>query len=1145
MRYRPTRAFLAAAATALGVLAACGRLAAGDAEDFQRLSTEFDRQAAAGKYAEAEKTAQQMRRLAEGPLAKDEKLLGQSLDHEGRACLELDRYAEAETLVKQALAIREKVLGPAHPDVAQSLTTLGWLYDRQGRYAEAEPLLRRALAIREKALGPAHADVAQSLTTLGLLLQARDRFAEAEPVLRRALAIREQALGPDNPAVAQSLNNLGLLYRRIARYTEAEPLLKRSLAIREKALGPEHPDVALTLSNLAALYQLQGRHTEAESLVRRALAMREKALGPQHHAVAESLYELGNLYHHQGRYAEAEPLMKRALAVRQQVLGGEHPSVASSLNDMAVMYQAQGRYAEAEPLLQRAVAIREKALGPEHISVAQTLNNLAFLYERQGRYAEAEPLVERSLAIREKALGPEHPDVARSLSILANLRGSQRRYKEAEPLVKRCLAIREKVLGPEHPLVAANLNNLAWLYMAEHRYAEAEPLYQRSLAIREKALGPEHPEVAWTLAGFARLRYEQKRYEDAEPLADRAITIADRSGIDPGSRYGFYLLRARIGWQQNLRSEALADLHQAMQLAEQLRFQSSGSAHERAETFGHFSNAFEQMLAWQLELKDMSEALSAIERGRARSLLDEMTEAGADLLAGVPAGERQALRARERDLKEAVERIERRIEALEAEQPVAPRDKQDEAARRTALQAELAKARTALYEHYRDIRSTSPVYRQLLSTAGGPPRLGQVQRQMAADGGLLLVYLLGSEGGYVFAVTAQRAELNALVLDAAAAKALGVRRGPLHAKRLGEALLNRRGTGVVQQLQDARHAADAQAKLAVLWQALVPQAYRDALVSGKLKRLVVVPDGALSLLPFETLVVRPGPSPQYLLDVGPPIRYGPSATVLRNLTERVAAAVPAGREPVLTVGNPDYGVEPPAAPPGHPLGPAAPAGAPPLDQLAARSRYSARGGKLTPLPFSGTESQWVADVFGERGIRAARLEGRQATKANLESLIEDRRLVHLACHGFAEQSYGNFYGALALAPGPKTGDPADDGFLTLADIYQLHIKACELAILSACQTNFGPQQNGEGVWALSRGFLVAGARRVLASNWLVDDEAAASLVSYFCGGVALAEQAGKPPDYADALHRAKRWVRQQDKWQSPYYWGTFVLVGPN
>jgi len=68
---------------------------------------------------------------------------------------------------------------------------------------------------------------------------------------------------------------------------------------------------------------------------------------------------------------------------------------------------------------------------------------------------------------------------------------------------------------------------------------------------------------------------------------------------------------------------------------------------------------------------------------------------------------------------------------------------------------------------------------------------------------------------------------------------------------------------------------------------------------------------------------------------------------------------------------------------------------------------------------------------------------------------------------------------------------------------------------------------------------------VVASNWLVDDEAAASLVSYFCGGLALAEKEATRPDYARALHEAKRWVRRQEKWQSPYYWGTFVHVGPN
>ncbi len=66
-----------------------------------------------------------------------------------------------------------------------------------------------------------------------------------------------------------------------------------------------------------------------------------------------------------------------------------------------------------------------------------------------------------------------------------------------------------------------------------------------------------------------------------------------------------------------------------------------------------------------------------------------------------------------------------------------------------------------------------------------------------------------------------------------------------------------------------------------------------------------------------------------------------------------------------------------------------------------------------------------------------------------------------------------------------------------------------------------------------------------AGNWLVDDEAAATLVSYYCSGLAQSEQAGQTPDYAQALQTAKRLIRQQKKWECPYYWGTFVLVGPN
>jgi CHAT domain-containing protein len=104
-----------------------------------------------------------------------------------------------------------------------------------------------------------------------------------------------------------------------------------------------------------------------------------------------------------------------------------------------------------------------------------------------------------------------------------------------------------------------------------------------------------------------------------------------------------------------------------------------------------------------------------------------------------------------------------------------------------------------------------------------------------------------------------------------------------------------------------------------------------------------------------------------------------------------------------------------------------------------------------------------------------------------------------------------------------------------------------LAILSGCDTNAGPLQRGEGIWGLSRDFLVAGARRVVASNWLVDDEAAPNFVGYFSSIIAKSEKEGKTPDYAQAVHDAKLFLRrhQNKKWHNPHYWGMFVLIGPN
>jgi CHAT domain-containing protein len=314
---------------------------------------------------------------------------------------------------------------------------------------------------------------------------------------------------------------------------------------------------------------------------------------------------------------------------------------------------------------------------------------------------------------------------------------------------------------------------------------------------------------------------------------------------------------------------------------------------------------------------------------------------------------------------------------------------------------------------------------------------------------------------------------------------------------------------------------------------LIPKGERVALSEGKYKTLIVFPDAALATLPFETLVVKSDGNPRYLLDVGPPIQYAPSATILLNLAKRPVESSASDTEPVLTVGEPLY------------FQPSQASEETALAQATPRSRYAGLRGNIEPLPFTGWETTWVSQTFKQSGIAVAYLRGDAATEAAVRHNAQGRRILHLACHGLVDQAHGNLFGALALTPGADATKPGDDGFLTLAEIYELNLKGCELSILSACDTNVGPQQRGEGVWALSRGFLVAGSRRVVASNWLVDDEAAATLIYWFCGFLAEAEKKGQPLDYAAALQRAKQAVRQQEKWSSPYYWGTFVLVGPN
>ncbi|MEM9660468.1 MAG: tetratricopeptide repeat protein, partial [Planctomycetota bacterium] len=352
---------------------------------------------------------------------------------------------------------------------------------------------------------------------------------------------------------------------------------------------------------------------------------------------------------------------RRCLEIRQRELGTDDASVADAMSDLAFLYVMQGRYSEAEPLYRRSMAIREARLGQQHDAFADSLSTLGALYRSQSRFAEAEPLMKRSLSVYEQRLGPDHPDVGTALLNLGSLYYDLERYEEAESLYQRSLSVYRSAFGSEHPDVADVLNNLAVLYEKQHRREDAALLYQECLGIWQNCFGQKHPAVALALGNLAWVYKDLGRSDVAEPLVDQAIAIRDGAGVSPAERGDAYLLRAMLAWDRGDRGDALADLRQAMNLAEQQRGEFSGGEHQRAEAFSSLLAPFEKMVEWQREQGDLSSAIAAIERARARSLLDELQLAGADLQAGRSQVEREQLRDQERALQARIAELEKQL----------------------------------------------------------------------------------------------------------------------------------------------------------------------------------------------------------------------------------------------------------------------------------------------------------------------------------------------------------------------------------------------------------------------------------------------------------------------------------------------------
>jgi CHAT domain-containing protein len=895
-------------------------------------------------------------------------------------------------------------------------------------------------------------------------------------------ALRPASDGDPDRVAADTLLGESQTLRREgskAKLGEAMDRAAEALTVFER-LG-DTTGQADALNALSEMSYGLGELPAALGYVERELPLRRAARDAEGEGTA--LNNLGVVNRTLGQARLAIEAYEQGLVLRRAA--GDVRGEAQTLSNIGVAYAMLDEYQQAAEYLQAALPLRRAA--KDRRGEGHTLHSLGGFYFALGDFEKALEYAVQALAIR-REIG-DRAGEAQTFQAMGQTWAELGQPEKAREHLDRAVELR-RATGDK-------LGEGNALYNIGEAYTTSDPT--RALGYFEQALplhratrdrrgeGNTLHEMGEALVRLGELEAADARF--AEALAIRRET-ADRAG-----EADTLFAMGRALRQRGDLDGARRLMEQSLDIVDSLRIKVS-RLDLRQSFVGHRLRQYEEHVELLMDIHRQrpesaaaSAAFAAAEHARARSLRDILQESGADVRQGLS----PELAARLQRAREALNARER--ERLRLLGTPAPDEVRHAAGR--AVEAALTEYREAEGE----ARRSNP--RLLAMTQPAALSAAELQALLDEDT-VLLEYALGPRRSHVFVVT--RDTLVAYELPARPA--------------IEEMARRYRERAAASGLREAQVAARAAGR--ALSDALL--APLGAALRGQ--RLVVVPDGALHAVPFAAL---PAPATGEPLLLAHEVVQLPSLSVLATLRTEAPAKAEALyavlADPVLDVTDDRLARSVRA-----PRVVAAASEASPL----ARAVDDAGGQPLQRLPWTRREAEAIRDLAGRGHTRLAM--GWEASRANvLGGLLRGATVVHFATHGFLNGRHPELSG-LVLSLVDEQGRP-QEGFLRLHDVYNLELDA-GLVVLSACRTALGRDVPGEGVVGLTRGFMFAGAPRVVASLWDVRDESSSELMKRFYTG--LVRKRLRP---AAALREAQRSMLAEPRYAAPVHWAGFVLQG--
>ncbi len=977
---------------------------------------------------------------------------------------------------KESLALWQ-VVGDTQRQ-AYTLCNIGRTYKMLGNITQALAYMNQSLSLLQQAQD-VHGQ-AWVLNEIGAAYRTLDDPHQALEHYARALELRQRAA--DQWGQAQILNNMGLTHsyigsqqRAIEHYQRATPLWQ---AVRDRY------NEANTLNNLSLAYTDLGDLSFALESLQQVRSFSQDV--GDTYLEAYVLNNIGRIY---DTWAEAETALdyyQKALTLFRDLKNAEGEAMV--LDNTGMAHSNLDDAPRALEFFNQALALRRRSDKPEPRGLGMTLTHIGYAYTLQGEHREALKYFEQALPLSREARN--NLFIAYALMSKGIAHASLGETREALEFYAQALKLQNEMKDRRGQ--ALTLNRIGQVHAAKNEAARALDNYEQALQLWA-AIGDKQGQ-ALTLYDIARLERDGNNLSEARKRIEAAVEIVES-------------LRTNMTSQQ-LRVNYFA----------------------AKQNFYALNVDIRMLLYEQNGLEDdRTAALYTSERARARSLLELLAEARAEIHKDIP----PQLAERAKALQQEINTLANNLVRLNN-------------LNRTADAAAAEKRLDALINEHDDlqtkIRAGNKSYAALKRPQ--PLKLQQIQPLLDEET-LLLEYALGEKRSYLWAVS--RNTVNSYTLP-------GQAEVEAEATRLREFLTApeppRRGETNVQYLERLTTATKKyQAQASKMSRMLL------APVASQLhaKRLVIVADGALLYIPFEALpsplqappreaaarsrnLVRAAePAPLALSHV---IVYEPSATTLSLLRD---APQKSALRTVAVFADPVFdgedervaGISQNATP--------KPAASTRSNELSRALRDvgdigSATGPfKLERLRHSAKEADAIiAAAPGASAMKAIGFKANLATAMSPE--LSRYSIVHFATHGILDDKRPELSGVV-LSLVNEQGRP-EDGFLRLRDIYNLHLPA-DMVVLSACRTGLGKKVKGEGLIGLTRGFMYAGAKRVVASLWKVDDEATAELMKRFYQHMFKDRMPA-----ASALNRARIEIMQaRGQWRAPYYWAGFILQG--